>query len=343
MRNILRWLLRLIGPALLLAFLLTSDFGLLWEIIRSAVLWPIALSLLLLPPFVIIKAYRWVRLMREMGLSLDLPTASALYMVGIFYGTTTPGQAGDLLKAVYLRDRGQPVAPALLSVVLDRLCDLLVMAALATVGIFALGRLLPSPELRTALVVAMGLGLAAVTTLIVARAPRQWALTVALPRVAPRLRASLDRWNSQLAALDLRPGLAVEVLLLSLGSASFTFLRLWLLFLALGLTDVPLYVVVGVSALVAVLQVLPISIGGIGVREAVFFPVLAAYNYTTEQALTLSALFLLINVEHIIVGFIVSLWFPLGRGSADLATLDAAVPPADALAPDGEAGKPELR
>lgn len=323
MRTTLRWLLRLIGPALLLAFLLTSNLNDLWATIRTADPWPIALSLLLLPPFVVIKAFRWVRLLREMGLNLDLPTASALYMVGIFYGTTTPGQAGDLLKAVYLRDRGQPVAPALLSVVLDRLCDLLVMAALATVGIFALGRLLPSRELQTALVLAMGLGIAAVTTLIVARAPRQWALTVALPRLAPRLRGSLDRWNNQLAALHLRPSLVVELGLLTLGSACFTFLRLWLLFLALDLTAVPLYVVVGVSALVAVLQVLPISIGGIGVREAVFFPVLAAYSYNTEQALTLSALFLLINIEHIVVGFIVSFWFPLGKGAASLATLSA--------------------
>lgn len=336
MRTTLRWLLRLIGPALLLAFLLTADLDKLWESISTAQLWPIALSLLLLPPFVIIKSYRWVRLLREMGLSLGLGTASALYMVGIFYGTTTPGQAGDLLKAVYLRDRGQPVAPALLSVVLDRLCDLLVMAALATIGIFALGSLLPSRELQMALVAAMGLGLAALTTLIVARGPRQWALTAALPRLAPRLRASLDRWNSQLAALHLRPGLAVEVALLSLGSACFTFWRLWLLFAALGLTAVPLYVVVGVSALVAVLQVLPISIGGIGVREAVFFPVLAAYGYSTEQALTLSALFLLINVEHIVVGFIVSLWFPLLRGGAALAGLAADEPgPAGA---DGTAG-----
>ena len=342
MRTTLRWLLRLIGPALLLAFLLTADLDKLWESMRSAQLWPIALSLLLLPPFVIIKSYRWVRLLREMGLSLDLPTACALYMVGIFYGTTTPGQAGDLLKAVYLRDRGQPVAPALLSVVLDRLCDLLVMAALATIGIFALGRLLPSPELRTALVVAMGLGLAALTTLIVARGPRQWALTVALPRLAPRLRASLDRWNSQLAGLHLRPGLVAEVGLLSLGSAGFTFWRLWLLFVALNLTDVPLYVVVGVSALVAVLQVLPISIGGVGVREAVFFPVLAAYGHSTEEALTLSALFLLINVEHIVVGFIVSFWYPLGKGSAAVAEL-AGGGPAEAAGPAGGDGKAGLR
>ncbi len=314
MKKLLPWLLRLLGPALLVLFLVNADLGQLWATLSGARLWPIALSLLLMPPFVIIKSWRWVRILREMGLSLDLPAACALYTVGLFYGATTPGQAGDLLKAVYLRDRGQPMAPAMLSVVLDRLFDLLVMAALATVGIFALGQLLPSRELRGLLVVGMGVGLVALTVLLLARGPRQWSLTVALPRLAPGLTASLARWNSQLSGLALRPGPVAAVVAASLFSACFTFLRLWLLFLALGLDRVPLYVVVGASALIAVLQVLPISIAGVGVRDAVLIAILQPYGYSAEQALTLSALFLLINLEHILVGFIVSLWHPLGRG-----------------------------
>lgn len=313
MKKLLPWLLRLLGPALLILFLANANLAELWVTLRDASLWPIALSLLLMPPFVLIKSWRWLRIMREVGLRLDFPTACALYTVGLFYGATTPGQAGDLLKAVYMRDRGQPLAPAMLSVVLDRLFDLLVMAVLATVGIFALGRLLPSRELQGAVVVLMGLGLTALTVFLVARGPREWALTVALPRLAPRLQGTLERWNAQLRTLTLRPGLVVELGLLSLGSAFFTFLRLWLLFLALGLSLVPLYVVVGASALIAVLQVLPISIAGVGVRDAVLIAVLLPYGYTAEQALTLSALFLLLNLEHILVGFILSFWYPLGR------------------------------
>ena len=311
MKKILPWLLRLLGPALLILFLANANLVELWATLRGASLWPILLSLLLMPPFVLIKAWRWLRIMRELGLQLDFPTACALYTVGLFYGATTPGQAGDLLKAVYLRDRGQPLAPAMLSVILDRLFDLLVMAALATLGIFALGRLLPSRELQTALVLLMGLGLTTLTVLLVARGPRTWMLTVALPRGAPRLTATLGRWNEQLQGLTLRPALVVELGLLSLGSAFFTFLRLWLLFLALSLSLVPLYVVVGASALIAVLQVLPISIAGVGVRDAVLIAILLPYGYTTEQAITLSALFLLLNLQHIVVGFIVSLWYPL--------------------------------
>jgi uncharacterized protein (TIRG00374 family) len=313
MRKLFPWLLRLLGPALLVLFLANANLAELWRTLRGALLWPIALSLLLMPPFVLIKALRWNRIMQEMGIGLDYRTAAGLYTVGLFYGATTPGQAGDLLKALYVRDRGHPLAPATLSVVLDRLFDLLIMAVLATVGVFALGALLPSRELQGAVVVLMGLGLAALTVFLVARGPREWVLTVALPRVAPRLKTTLDRWNSELRTLTLRPSLVAELMLLSLGSAFFTFLRLWLLFLALGLTAVPLYVVIGASALIAVLQVLPISIAGVGVRDAVLIAILLPYGYRAEDALTLSALFLLINLEHIVVGFLFTFWYPLGR------------------------------
>lgn len=314
MRRYLPWLLKLLGPLLLIIFLANANLGALIETLRNAALWPIILSLLLMPPFVIIKSWRWVRLLREMDLHLDMPTAIALYTVGLFYGATTPGQAGDLLKAVYLRERGQPMAPAMLSVVLDRLFDLIIMAILGTLGIFALGQLLPSRELQTLLVVLMGVGLVVLTVVLTARGPREWVLTGLLPRVAPRLKERLDTWNAQLASLTLRPALIGVISGATLISASFTFGRLWLLFLALGLTAVPLYVVVGAAALTSVLQVLPISIAGVGVRDAVLIAIVMPYGYSADQALILSALFLLINLEHILVGFIVSFWYPLGKG-----------------------------
>lgn len=313
MRKYLPWLLRLLGPALLVLFLANSDLEQLVAILANAQPWPIVWSLLLLPPFLLIKAWRWQYLLRALGYDLPLSTGMGLYIVGIFLGTTTPGQAGDFVKAWYLKERGTPLAPALLSVVIDRLFDLLVMAMLATLGIFALGQLLAIPGLRTLLVVGMCSALLLVTVLLMARGPREWMLTMALPRVLPpRLRDSLARWNSQLAALTMHPRLMIVLLAASLLSALFTFYRLWLLFVALDVI-VPLYLVIGVSALIAILQVLPISIAGVGVRDAALIAVLAPYGYSPEAALSVSALFLLISLEHILVGLIVSFWYPLGQ------------------------------
>jgi uncharacterized membrane protein YbhN (UPF0104 family) len=61
------------------------------------------------------------------------------------------------------------------------------------------------------------------------------------------------------------------------------------------------------------LRILPISIAGLGVQEAVLLAVLVPCGYTPEQALSVAALFLLLTLEHILVGYIVSFWYPLGQ------------------------------
>jgi hypothetical protein len=130
-----------------------------------------------------------------------------------------------------------------------------------------------------------------------ARGPREWLFARLLPITPQRLRAPLERWREQFSQLSLRPGPAAKLLLASVTSAASTMLRIYLLFLALQLGNVP---------------ALPISFSGIGVRDAILIAVLARYGYTAELALILSALFLLLNIEHMLIGFLVSLRYPLG-------------------------------
>jgi uncharacterized protein (TIRG00374 family) len=310
---LLPWLLRLIGPALLVVFLANSDLHQLIAILQGAHPTLIILSLLLIFPFLLVKGWRWKRIMHELAIDIPYRTATGLYMVGIYLGSITPGQAGDLAKAWYLRSRGHPLAPALMSVVLDRLFDLVIMAALATLGVFALGPLLPNRAHQTIMVIVLSAGVVFVLTALTMRRLRQWLLSrVVSPLMPERLRGSLERWNEQLVTLAMHPRLIIPSAVASLISAGFTFFRLWLLFLALNI-HIPFHVVVGVSALIAILQVLPISIAGMGIRDAILIGVLLSYNYSTEQALSLSALFLLLTVEQTLAGFVVSFWYPIGQ------------------------------
>lgn len=311
MNKYLRWLLRLIGPALLIYFLTTIDIQNLGRVLAGLDPWPLALSFALMPAFVGIKAWRWNLLMRELGLDVPpLGYSIAIYTVGLFLGGTTPGQSGDFVKAWYLRDRGQPLAPVLFSILLDRLFDFMIMAPLALLGLLVFADQFPS-ALRIAAVVFAALFILG-TPLIMARAPRQWLMNRVLPIAPGRVRAVLERWRDQFSGLSLRPGLLANLSLATFGSALSTMARIYLLFLALRL-DVPVLAVVASTALIAILQALPISFSGIGVRDTVLIAVLARYGYTVEQAIALSALFLLINIEHIIVGFLVSLRYPLGQ------------------------------
>lgn len=307
-----RWLLRLIGPILLAYFLLTSDFSEIIAAFGSLDWWPLLLSLALFPAFIVVKAWRWNMLMRELNVEAPpLVQSMNLYMIGLFLGATTPGQSGDFVKGWYLRERGQPLAPVLFSILLDRLFDFVVMAILALLGLIVFIDVFPQALQLPALIVG-GIFIFG-TPILMARGPRDWLMNRTLPIMSKRIRALIERWRDQFATLTLRPTLLAQLLGLSLGSASITIYRIYLLFLALSLDNVPVLAVVSSTALIAILQALPISISGVGVRDAVLIVVLGLYGYTEELAITLSALFLVINIEHIIVGFLISLRYPLGN------------------------------
>jgi uncharacterized protein (TIRG00374 family) len=319
MNKYTRWILRLIGPAILVYFLLTTDIN---KIIANfgTLNWaPLLLSLALYPVFVAVKAWRWNMLMRELGVEAPpLGYSMILYMIGLFLGGATPGQSGDFIKAWYLRERGQPLAPTLFSILLDRLFDFLIMAILSLLGLVAFLHVFP-PQTRNLVQIAT-IGFAAliilITPALMARGPRDWLMTRALPLAPCRVRGVLERWRDQFAGLSLRPALLANLLLATFCSAGSTMVRLYLLFRALNL-DIPILALVSSMALIAILQTLPISFSGVGVRDAILIAVLANYNYPRDVALSLSALFLLVNFEHIIVGFLISLRYPLGRPSPD--------------------------
>ena len=138
MNKYTRWLVRLIGPALLIFFLLRSDLGGIIANFSSLKLVPLVFSLVLYPVFIAVKAWRWNMLMHELGMQEPpLGYSMALYMIGLFLGGATPGQSGDFIKAWYLRERGRPLASALFSILLDRLFDFLIMAVLSLLGLVA--------------------------------------------------------------------------------------------------------------------------------------------------------------------------------------------------------------
>jgi hypothetical protein len=91
---------------------------------------------------------------------------------------------------------------------------------------------------------------------------------------------------------------------------------------------VPVLVLASSSALISILQTVPVSVSGIGVRDAVLVAVLGHFGYGSERALALSALFLVLVVEQMLIGFLVSMRHPLGAAARSAARATVA-PPGD--------------
>jgi uncharacterized protein (TIRG00374 family) len=315
-----RWLTRLFGPAVLAYFLLTTDLHRIAANLREVRWTPLVLSLALYAGLVLTKAWRWRVLLQELGLATPtLREACTLFMIGQFAGGATPGQTGDFVRAWYLRERGAPLSAALFSILIDRLLDFFLLAILSLFGLVAFLDIFPAAVRPAILVSTVGFAIAvgvAVPALI-ARGPRRWLMT-RLGRVAPTsVGERLERWQGLLDALDGRPKLLLLLLGSTIAATVVVMVRIWLLYRALDVV-IPVGLLVSASALISILQTLPVSVAGVGVRDAVLVAVLTHHGYTAEHALALSALFLLLTVEQMLIGFFVSMRHPLGAGRAPL-------------------------
>ena len=319
-QQLLRWGIRLIGPALVAVFLWHTDLGVLRDALQGALWWPIILSLALMPFFIIVKAWRWQIIMRE--LNLQPPAVrylSSIYTVGLFLGSTTPGQSGDFAKALYLRNQQRPMPSLLFSIFVERLCDVAAMAVFALIGLATLATTFASDVQLSIQISTIGLAVMifGMLAMLLIRRSREWLFALIQHIVPTRWRGQYLDITAQFTPLDIRIRPALLLLLATMGSALSTAIRIALLFWALDLARIPLSAVIGATGQISLLQALPISISGLGVREAVLIGLLQAYEYPIAFAIALSGLFMLINIEHIIVGFLVSLRHPLPTSTSE--------------------------
>jgi uncharacterized membrane protein YbhN (UPF0104 family) len=298
-RFAVRWLVRLLGPLILAVLLLRTDS--LAEVARAvsnASLLPLLVALSLNGIAVHTKVERWRRLLLTQGIVYPRKLAWGAFLSSMYLGMITPGRVGDGLRAHYLKSQlGTPYAVGLASVVVDRVCDLMVLGFVALLALVHFGafRLLP--------------GVA--WWLVGASAMLPVALVVTNRFDAPLLRIA--------RRLPAGGGLIANVLLSVRSYSASAFLRAMpntllgfavnclqgqLLASALGLDLAPL----DTSALVvlgSLIGLVPISISGVGLREALYFQLFPMLGHSASSGVVFGlVLFVLIHATLASVGFI---------------------------------------
>lgn len=283
------WGARLIGLVLLVLLLIQVDIGRLMGVLQSANPLLVLVALLTILPMMATKTMRWLLLLRSQGIVFGLRPALLAYLGSMFIGLLTPGRLGEFVKALHVsRDCNASSARAFSSVLADRLFDLVLLLAVGTAALLTLAP--SSTELLTLLVVlalfAVPLGLF-LNDQVFGQVQR---LAQHGGRLGQRIFAP-DSWLVEMRAgmqqlspggLLLAAGLTVLAYLLFFGQC-------YLLALALGLplsySDVSFAVALG-----SLVTLLPISISGLGTREATLVAYLGTLGVAAAQALGFSLL-----------------------------------------------------
>lgn len=269
--------------------------------------------------FTLAKALRWLGLLRLARTPYPASRALAVYQASAFLGFVTPGRVGDFAKAAYLqRDLGTPWSAGVASTLADRALDLVGLAAVAA-GALALAA--PPGPLRGLLLGALAMAALAAPALVSPRLQRLAAR--ALARVAPTSRASgalqrpVERLADELERLW-SPRLLPLALLTAAGFACL-FGGAFALARALGL-PIDLATTTYVVAAASLVALLPVSVSGIGTRDAALVVLLAPHGVAPAQALSFSLAYLGYSVVFSNgLGALCWLRDPLGRREAPAA------------------------
>jgi glycosyltransferase 2 family protein len=301
-----RWVIRLLGLALFIGILFVVDVPHIWATLSTANFALVALSIILVLPHLATKAWRWQVLLRGVGINIDLLDASRLYAIGQAAGFLTPGQAGDAVKAVYLKGAGHSLGRSLVTVVVDRLYDLLVVGGLAVWGIFVFGEV---PQGQTA-IIALFVGGIVVLFVLFSSHGWQGPLARVIQRVVPQRFLKGRDAQATLEGLVLPRSVLAQSFGITIISFIVSYFRSWLLFAALGL-NVPIAYFLAATSIAGIAAILPVTIGGVGTRDAAFVVLFSMMGYGAEAAVALSTLVLLHQVTNWVVGGLAFLWKPV--------------------------------
>lgn len=157
MRNRLVTLLKVAVTVGGLIFILTQiDLGdALRRLLRADLRWA-ALALLLVMSSLVVRAYRWLLLLRGLGADLPFPRLVRLYFTGHFFNAFLPtGFGGDVVR-VFEIARYLPGDVAAGAVLLDRLTGLLMLFVLALVALPFRPAAFPAQQAALVLAIALG-------------------------------------------------------------------------------------------------------------------------------------------------------------------------------------------
>jgi hypothetical protein len=275
-----------VSTGLLVLVISQADLRAVWNLVADAHVGALVAAFVVVQIGVILRAGRWMALMRGQGDTTPYSTLLYLYYVGAFFNTFLPtGFGGDAIRIYELSQDGSTPRSAISTVVAERALGLLVQFAVALLVLPLAWRMIPQNValLLVAFVLAAFVG----TALFMSRKLFSWmAAHLPLagrvlnhPKVAA-LYASFHGYTPR--AVRAAAGISVVFNITLI-------LSQWLLARAIGIQLGVLEFAV-FTPILSTLLLVPITIGGLGVREGGYVLLYGQAGVPQDQALALSLL-----------------------------------------------------
>jgi glycosyltransferase 2 family protein len=281
--------------------------ALILEVLLKADPWLVALWYCLVPVNMALLAWRW----EILSPGLSYATALKYTWIGALFGHVLPGSiAGDVAKGVSLALKdGSARSGLAASIVVDKvigLAALVLLFDLACAAVYFLygGDFVQIRHLAATALVLSFAGLIAGVAVVIFAARKEIVAKNGkagfLVRAIGELLAASRRYSTQ-------PALLLQAFAISLASHVVNMSAMYLSFLALRV-DAGMLVATVVYPVLSVMLIMPISISGIGVRDATLAVLFALFGLPAASGVALSWLTLFATVPNVAIGGGIQLW-----------------------------------
>jgi uncharacterized protein (TIRG00374 family) len=304
--------LRLIGVLLLLVILYLLDINTFLINLKKINPYYLIFAALLVVPIYLVKSYRWYFLLLKQRILYRFTDAILAFTSANFIAFITPGRVGEIAKAYHVKkDLGLPLHKSIPSVVLDRIFDVYFLALFSFVGIFTLS-LSQNIKLGSIIVVSL---LVVIPLFLTRRS-----LILRLVKYifhAPILRKSSDRIvNFTEGFLNEFDNFKLIDIIIAFTLTGIGYLSLFISAYMISLSmqlDFSFSIIASFVAIGNIISFIPVSISGLGTREAVFIYLFSLFDESAEVAVLFSiSLFFVFFVFGGALGYICFLIKPLG-------------------------------
>ncbi|HEY4095231.1 MAG TPA: lysylphosphatidylglycerol synthase transmembrane domain-containing protein [Baekduia sp.] len=259
-----------------------------WDAVRTGLLegdpWWFAAAVVAIVAALVVGAVRWRALLKIAGIDLSPGQVGRIYAISTFSQTFLPTTVGgDVARSLLVTRNGPVLARTASTVVVDRAGGLAGLLAVAWVAVATGSGPLPRHAAAglTWATLMVGLGGAVVVVLLLRRPP--WFMRLIPARALETAR------NAGRVARDVvcNPGALVVLMATSVVFQALVSFQIWALARCLG--DHPSFGAAAVTlTLVTIATLIPLSIGGFGIREGSYVVLLASIGIGATNATLIS-------------------------------------------------------
>ena len=278
-----------VSTVLIVVLLYRVNLAELHSALHGSIWWLFGLSTFVIAARIVLAAYRWRRLLKVAGIHVSLYRLSYWYYVALFFNMFLPTVlGGDIVRIYRLAQYSGRRVDSVAIVFMERLIGMLAMIGLAVAAVALSPQARQDPRVYVAVLAIAGLYALAFVAVF---QPRLNRLCVAFFRRLRLERIANEVHSAYAAFYALRQhrGVLVTTFAISVVLHVIGVICTYWIGLSLQL-DVSWTFYFLAAPIIWLLTMLPISINGLGVREAGFVLFFSAVGVTTASALLLSFL-----------------------------------------------------